>query len=453
MKAEFVNLNDVKITNLRIDASYHLSEGQKVKRIFNSCPYDLLTISEVSNDIFYGNRARRVYVTKRDHGIPFLSSSDILRSDLENVKLASKKYTPNLEQMKLQKGWTLISRSGTIGNCAFANAGHAQKLASEDVIRLVPNNILRQGLIYAYLASKYGHLLLTQGTFGAVIQHIEPAFVGALPIPTFPESFQKEVDDLIQESATLRETAMDSLNKAVNYFNLKYVIAESITSCFTKKLKELSFSIASYNNNLEVDSFIGQFEKNSIKLKELTSRVFAPPLFKHIYLSNDNGYPFMTGSELTKFSLRYYRWLSPKGVKDINHYIVNKGTLLLYKSGTTDGGILGNVFIVDDKLDGCCLSDHVIRIVFNDIKMAYWTFAFLKCKGAVKMLLRLATGTMIPFITPERLSETLIPAPDENFEYVVSLIEKYINCNSRSKFNEEKAITLVESEIEKWNKN
>ncbi len=452
MNVDSINIKAIKATNLRVDASYHLSEGQEVKRIINSCPYEMLTIKDVSSDIFIGGRAKRVYVTKKEHGIPFLSSSDILQADLENVKLASKKYTPNLEQMKLKKGWTLITRSGTIGNCAFANAKHAQKLASEHVIRVYPNNILRQGLIYAYLTSKYGHSLLTQGTFGAVIQHIEPAFVGSLPIPNFPESFQIEIDKLIQESAKLREEATDALDDAVLYFDTKFKIEDDMQNFFTKRVKDLSFSFASYNNNLEVNSFINQYSNDSIKLKDITSKVFAPPLFKHIYLSKDNGYPFMTGSELTKFNLRYYRWLSPKGVKDIRDYIVKKGTLLLYKSGTTDGGILGNVFIADEKLDGCCLSDHVIRIVFNDVRMAYWAFAFFRSKGAKKMLLRLATGTMIPFITPERIAETLIPSPDENFERIVSLIEKYVDFNSRSKFLEEEAISMVEAEIEKWNK-
>lgn len=143
MNVDSINIKAIKATNLRVDASYHLSEGQEVKRIINSCPYEMLTIKDVSSDIFIGGRAKRVYVTKKEHGIPFLSSSDILQADLENVKLASKKYTPNLEQMKLKKGWTLITRSGTIGNCAFANAKHAQKLASEHVIRVNPNNILR----------------------------------------------------------------------------------------------------------------------------------------------------------------------------------------------------------------------------------------------------------------------------------------------------------------------
>lgn len=452
MKIGHIHRMSMNPCGLRFDSSYHLSDGVTVKRDIAASPYPLMLIGKAAERIFIGGRARRVYVKDKKHGIPFLSSSDILQADLENVKLASKKYTPNIEEMTLQKGWTLITRSGTIGNCAFANAKHAQKLASEDVIRLVPNDILKQGYIYAYLASKPGYSLLTQGTFGAVIQHIEPAFVASLPIPVLPESFQQEVDGLIQESARLREEATDALDKAVSYFNQQYPIKDRTSVCYTKKLKSLGLGFAAYNNNIEVDDFLAKFDSNSLRIEDITTSVFAPPLFKHIYISQDNGYPFMTGSELTKFNMRYYRWLSPRGVKNIKDYVVKKGTLLLYKSGTTDGGILGNVFIADKKLDGCCLSDHVIRIVFNEDKMAYWAFAFLRSSGAIKMLQRLATGTMIPFITPERVSNMLIPAPDSNYEEIVELVSKYIDLNSKSKFLEIEAIEKVESEIESWTK-
>lgn len=451
MRTSYINIKDVHTSNLRTDASFHLSEGQEVQRFIANSPYPLLPISKVAKDIFIGNRAKRVYVKKASHGIPFLSSSDILRADLNNLKLASTKYTPDIERMKLQKGWTLISRSGTIGNCAFANAKHAQKLASEHVIRLWPNNILRGGLVYAYLASKYGHSLLTQGTFGAVIQHIEPAFVGSILIPSFPESFQKEVDDLIQESARLREEAAEALEEAIKYFETLYPIVTENTKFFTKRIKCLNFSFAAYNNNQETENFKNQFLQNSFKIREQTSKVFAPPLFKHIYVSKDNGYPFMTGGELSKSNMRYYRWLSPKGVGDIKDYVVDEGTLLLYKSGSLDG-MIGSVFIVDYTIDKCCLSDHVIRAVFNDKRLGYWTFAFLKSKGGVQMLKSLATGAAIPFITPERLCELPIPNPDKNYEIIVSLVEKHINCISFSKIKENKAITMVEQEIEKWNK-
>ena len=453
MKIGHIHRMSMNPCGLRFDSSYHLSDGVTVKCNIVASPYPLMLIGKAAERIFIGGRARRVYVKDRKHGVPFLSSSDILQADLENVKLASKKYTPNIEEMTLQKGWTLITRSGTIGNCAFANAKHAQKLASEHVIRLVPNNILKQGYIYAYLASKPGYSLLTQGTFGAVIQHIEPAFVASLPIPVLPEAFQQKVDNLIQESARLREEATDALDKAISYFNQEYPIKDRTSVCYTKKLKSLELGFAAYNNNIEVDGFIAKYDSNSLKIADITSSVFAPPLFKHIYLSQDNGYPFMTGSELTKFNMRYYRWLSPRGVKNIKDYVVKKGTLLLYKSGTTDGGILGNVFIADKKLDGCCLSDHVIRIVFNDDKMAYWAFAFLRSNGAIKMLQRLATGTMIPFITPERVSNMLIPAPDTCYEEIVELVSRYIDLNSKSKFLEIEAIEKVESEIASWTTN
>lgn len=451
MKTSSIKYNASTQKGIRFDASFHLSDGLVTKRLIESSPYPLKTIGDVSSRIFFGNRAKRVYVTKKENGIPFLSSSDILRSDLENVKLASKKYMP-VSDMMLEKGWTLISRSGTIGNCAFANAKHAQKLASEDVIRVVPNNILRGGLVYAYLASKYGYSLLTQGTFGAVIQHIEPDFVSSIPIPSFPEDFQNKINDLVLESARLREEATDALDKAVSYFDSKFPISKSITTAFKLKISDLKIGFAAYNNNLEVDKFISQYEGRSYELGNRTSKVFAPPLFKHIYLNTDNGYPFMTGAELTQFNLRYYRWLSPRGVKDINDYVVRQGTLLLYKSGTIDGNILGNVFIVDKKLDGCCLSDHVIRVLFNEREEAYWAFAFLRSRGAIKMLQRLATGTMIPFITPDRLSHILIPDHDENYYEIVNLVEQYIDYSSRSKECESLAISLVEQEIEKWNK-
>lgn len=44
MNVDSINIKAIKATNLRVDASYHLSEGQEVKRIINSCPYEMLTI-------------------------------------------------------------------------------------------------------------------------------------------------------------------------------------------------------------------------------------------------------------------------------------------------------------------------------------------------------------------------------------------------------------------------
>lgn len=450
MRCSSINQSSLKDNGFRFDASYHLSEGVSVSRAISSSPYRMLSVSDVSLDIFYGNRAKRVYVNNPKYGIPFMSSSDILSANLDNIKLASKKYTPYIDQLRLKEGWILISRSGTIGNTSWSSKMHAKMLATEDVIRVVPNDIMKGGCLYAYLSSKYGHSLLTQGTFGAVIQHIEPGFVAGIPIPSFPNDLQEKVDNLIKESTRLREEAYDSEQSAISIIESKIATLDDTSPVFSKSLKTIGFSWAAYNNNLYVDKINNKFKTNFFTLGSRSSAIFAPPLFKHIYLSKDNGYPFMTGSELTRYNLRYYRWLSPKGVKDINDYVVSEGTLLLYKSGTTDGGILGNVFIADKLLDGCCLSDHVIRIKMDDKKLSYWTYAFLRTNEGVHLLQSLATGTMIPFITPERLSMLHIITPDEDYDRVTSLIENYIVLKSKSKELENSAISLIEDQIEKW---
>ena len=452
MKTNIINTKSILPNSFRFDPSFHLSEAIILGKDLDNVPYEKISIKDTNSKVFLGNIFSRIFVKDKEHGIPYLAASDTVLADINTGRFLSKKQSKELAYLMLKKDWIVITCSGTIGNVTYTNSTFENHIATHDLIRIVPNDEkILKGYLYAFLSSKYGYNQLTQSRFGGVVKHINADHVNGIMLPLFPEPFQKEVDDLIQESARLREEATVALDQAISYFNDKYTIKEDTQKTFTLSLKELKLGFAAYNNNLEVDQFIDEYKSDSYELSEKTKRIFAPPLFKHIYLNKDNGYPFMTGSELTQFNLRYYRWLSPKGVKDINDYIVKKGTLLLYKSGTTDGGILGNVFIADNKLNGCCLSDHVIRIVFNDVKEAYWAFAFLRSKGATRMLKRLATGTMIPFITPERISRLRIPIPDDNFDAIVSLVEKYINLNSTSKENETKAIIMVEQEIEKWN--
>ena len=452
MKTSVVRLDNIKPIQFRFDASYHLSEGEEVKRLINACPYPLLKVSDASKDIFIGNRAKRVYVKKRSHGTPFLSSSDILQADLENVKIASNKYTPNIEQMKLQKGWTLISRSGTIGNCAFANAKHAQKLASEHVIRLVPNNILREGVVYAYLASKYGHSLLTQGTFGAVIQHIEPDFVGSLPIPNFPESFQKEVDELIQESARLREEATEALEEAHTLIEDKFEVSakkksscvsiSSIRSSHNKRFE--AFYHTSENRNI-YDYIIQNFEYKT--LGDLTSKIFRPGIFKREYVAD--GVTFLGGADILMQIPDSEKKLSYRQVEKMPELKVKRNWILV-----TCGGTIGNTVIIDGQLEKCVISQHVMRIVPKDEVLKGYLYAVLSSKIGHSLITMHSTGSVIPQIESHHLE--LVPVPilgNEEMLYIDRLISTYVEKIEISKEKEIKAKFLVEQEIEKWNKN
>jgi len=450
MKVSSVKIKD-NIKALRFDASFHLSEGLQVKRLIKDSPYRMLHISDVTERIFYGNRAKRVYVTSRKYGEPFLSSSDILQADLENVKLASKKYTPNIEQLRLERGWTLISRSGTIGNCAFSSQLHAQKLASEHVIRLVPNYILREGVVYAYLASKYGHSLLTQGTFGAVIQHIEPDFVGSIPIPDFPEDFQKEVDDLIQESAKLREEAAKNLNEA--HLCVEALVGSSMKN--TSNCVSVKSVLSSHNTRFEGNYYVSDNRRlydyitSTYKCRTLgdcTDKIFRPGIFKREYVKD--GVMFLGGADIMMAIPHSEKYLSYRQVNKMPELRVQKDWMLV-----TCGGTIGNMVYIDEQIAKCAISQHVMRIVPKKDVPSGFLYGFLSSTVGHKLINLFTYGSVIPSVEPHHLD--LVPIPiisDEKVQKIDSLVKQYVVNIELAKEKETRAISMVEQEIEKWNK-
>ena len=460
MKTSSIKYNAYTQKGIRFDASFHLSDGLVTKRLIESSPYPLKTIGDVSSRIFFGNRAKRVYVTKKENGIPFLSSSDILRSDLENVKLASKKYMP-VSDMKLEKGWTLISRSGTIGNCAFANAKHAQKLASEDVIRLLPNNILRGGLVYAYLASKYGYSLLTQGTFGAVIQHIEPDFVSSIPIPSFPEDFQNKINDLVLESARLREEAADVLDRAVSsvsrYINSNH--KEHPFKCGKVNSQEIFHSLkmridppALINDGVVAMNEV--IEKMSFKrIGELGFTVRRPGIFKRVKV--EKGIPYIKGSEIFLTNpFRRCEYLSKSRTPFIDEMVLKSGQILV-----TCAGSVGDIKMITQEYEDKCAigSQDIIRIDSftnkDELFNKEYLFTYLQLPFVYSYIQSMKYGSVIERIEPFHIESIPVVEPTpELSKKVKTLISSYMDDLYKAFCLEEEAIYLVEQEIEKWNK-
>ena len=456
MKTSSIEYNASTQKGIRLDASFHLSDGLITKRLIDSSPYPLKTIGDVSSRIFFGNRAKRVYVTKKENGIPFLSSSDILRSDLENVKLASKKYMP-VSDMMLEKGWTLISRSGTIGNCAFANAKHAQKLASEDVIRLLPNNVLRGGLVYAYLASKYGHSLLTQGTFGAVIQHIEPDFVASIPIPSFPEDFQNKINDLVLESARLREEAANVLEKAIAL--LSRFIGDSFMLTDKKHVGKVSLKSITSTLNLRFDppvyinkgvSTVQKLSCKTIPLGECNARFWYPGIFKRTYVKD--GLPYIKGSSLFEVN-PFIRcdFLSRSRTPGLKELWLKEGQILM-----SCAGICGQVKLItkeyeDKKAIG---SPDIIRIQpMDSLYTKEYLFTYLQLPFVYDYMQSLKYGSVIERFDLDTIKTIPVVTPTKELsEEITEIIKRYSDCTYRAFNAEEKAIRMVEQEIEKWNK-
>jgi hypothetical protein len=468
MKAGKVQYSVGSQKGFRFDASFHMSEGLVVRRMISSSPYDILSIGEVAEQVFYGIRAKRIYVSKKEYGIPFFSSSDILRADLDNIKLASKSLTPGIEQMTLQKGWTLISRSGTIGNCAFANAKHAQKLASEHVIRLVPNNILRGGLVYAYLASKYGHSLLTQGTFGGVIQHIEPAFVESLPIPNFPHDFQEEVDVLIQDSARLREEAIDNLASAEimlkekaglrdlssdDYDYYGHRSSQRKVSCFTRNIQEIgTTTINAFNHSERIRKLKAKISCPTILLREVLKegRTYGTSGLPNIEVKPGHGIMLINQKDMFDNIVKG-KWISSRGSDPEN--VLEYGEILIACDGTLgENELFCRAVYVNEDLKGSYVSSHFLRLKVNDEMLAGYLFCWLNSDYGFRLIRNTQAGTKLCHPINKLFLDIPIPIiGKDEMQEIDRLVREAHTKRHLGNQKELKAISMVEQEIEKWN--
>lgn len=84
------------------------------------------------------------------------------------------------------------------------------------VIRLLPNDILRAGYVYAFLASKYGKLLIQRYIFGSVIQHVEPPHLKLIPVPIIDQKTMDDIHDKIMIYSSSMGKAIEFEQKAIH---------------------------------------------------------------------------------------------------------------------------------------------------------------------------------------------------------------------------------------------
>ncbi|WP_291156691.1 methylation-associated defense system restriction endonuclease subunit S MAD5 [Gemmatimonas sp. UBA7669] len=155
--------------------------------------------------IYNGPQFVRNFVNDPAHGVPFLGTSSMLRADLSDLPLLRKRdaQSAKLAHLRIDPGMTLISCSGTIGRMVYARPDMAGMWSNQDILKVVPDaEKVSAGYLYAFLSSKFGVPLVTSGTYGAIIQHIEPQHIADLPVPRLGDRAEGEAHRLVQKAAT-----------------------------------------------------------------------------------------------------------------------------------------------------------------------------------------------------------------------------------------------------------
>ena len=456
-------------SDLRLDASYHLSDGRVAKIKIENCPYEVSSLSDLTLDVFNGPRFKRYYVEGAEMGIPFMGSADMLKSDLGSLKCISKKLSRNVEALYIKKDWILVSCSGTIGNTVYTNEDYDGKTASQHIMRIVPNpKNVKPGYLYAFLSSKFGYALLTQGTYGAVIQHIEPHHIEHLPIPVLPEAKQQEIHDLITAAADLRVAANGLLEKQRATLKQEAGLADLTpneyeyfgnhsdkrqVSTFARSINEVSAaSINAFNYSRRVEKIEARVKQNKwFPLADCLDHngFFSSGSFRRLELNSPTSIKLINQSDIFN-TVKQGKLLARRYVKA--NKLAEYGEVLIAGVGTLgENETFCRAIFANEELENQLISGEFIRMKTNDSVPSGYLFAWLSSDYGFRLIRKTQSGTKLCRPIPALLAKLPVPILAESLMKEIDTEVKKAHAWMYEALSKElEAILLVETEIESW---
>lgn len=454
MKATAVKSGTLFSAASRMDAPFYLNDAVAYYASLEKCPYELTTVGEAAKDVFFGNIFSRCFVKDADHGVPYLRASEIQKADLNGGGLfLSKKQAAQLGYLRLKRDWILVTCSGTLGKCVYADSRYEQFIGTHDLIRIVPNggNIL-PGALYSFLTSRFGFATLTHSQYGSVILHTNPEQVRAIRLPVFPRVLQRMVHEKIMESARLREEADAALKRAVALFE------REMKQCGLKRgamagrvsRQNIAVSWSRFDAHYQLGRQWLDAEKANCKAEQVSIASVA----KRMYIGNRGkrnytrtGIPFLSSSDMMIFNaIRESKPIS-KSNPGLSTLLVHENDILISRSGT-----IGNVIVVGHDLDKCAVSEHALRLVVDEKKVSpLYVFCYLKTAHARSYMEASAYGSVIITLNETFVGAMTMPMfKGKVYDSIVADIGEYKEKLATAADLENEAIDMVEREIESW---
>ena len=467
MKEKLVPSTWLEQQGRRLDCGPYLSGAMDAKLLLQRLPARCPELRDLTRGhdggIFNGPKFARNYVSDQIHGVPFLSSSSMLHAEFNHVDLLrrSDATSPRLAYLRLEEGMTLISCSGTIGRMAYTRPEMAGMWSSQDVLKVVPNpNAVLPGYLYAFLSGRIGVLLVVGGTYGAIIQHIEPEHIADLPVPIAPEAIQEEAHRLVTEAADLRTGASAELRAVVREIeeaaglpplDVRYAGVRPDTSLVRGSALggRMDGLFHSHYHRSVLEPLLRLPADRQTTVASLADRVFWPPMFKRIRAEDSRyGEPFFGTSALMRADPDASYLLSRR-TPGFDNLFVDETTVLVPASGQLNG-IIGHAVLPFGEVVGGTVTHHAIRLYCSNEAVAGYVFACLSSEYARRQLKARAYGSSIPSLDEARVGGVVLPRlEDEQMESLGRRAFAVRTARHNAVTREREARTLVERWIER----
>lgn len=436
----------------RLDCNPYMSGALEARDTLKRLPVTE-KLSAVTARIFHAGREARLWVSDADHGVLFMGSSDIRVADFSALPLIAKRQVERNPLFTLGSGWTLITRSGTIGRMAYARPDMAGMACSEHVLRVVPDVArIPSGYLYAFLSSRYGVPLVVSGTYGAIIQHIEPEHIAELPVPRFGPVFEQEVAQLIDAAAAERVAASKHRRAALELFQAKIgwrrhadsIALAPMASALLGRMDAFHYSPRVETGRASLAVHFG------VRLGDQVERVFEPNRGSRLKVTDPAfGVPFLSSSSVFELNPSAEYLVSRSLTPHLEGLLVSDCDVLIPRSGQL-GGIIGRAVLPLPMNIGQAGSEHLVRVRCHSPQDAAYLWAVLASEPGYWALVGTAFGSSIPSLDSSLISDLTIPwLSDLGRQEIGALAEKAVVAQNKGNELEATAVALLEEKIGK----
>lgn len=443
----------------RMDCNPYMSGANEARAMLDKLECKKQSLNDLTKGynggIYNGPVFKRRYVQSSEYGVPFLTSATMLRADLSVAPYLSKVDAKSkaLSYLELKPGMIMISCSGAIGNMVYVRQDMDGFWSCQDQLKVVADDEkIQSGYLYAFLKSKYGLPIVISGTYGAIIQHIEPPHIANLPVPRLGAEIEGEAHRLVEEAAKLRAGANSSIREVSNRFD--ELIKEVRLDLPSPRISKVSSNLMQKRLDAQFHDVVVLEIKKKIKeleyctIGDWCTTTFLPGIFKRIYTdSKEFGTPYYTGASLF--------WLEPqaKGLlsrqtSKFDEVYLEKGTILVQAFGQ-DGGLTGRSVWVGDNLDKTTTTHMLVRLRADSLEDTAYLFGYLQSNAAYKQIACLTYGGSIPHFDESAISTVLVPILEDDVrKQLATKTLKAMEDRDLALVLERKARSLVEQSIE-----
>lgn len=195
----------------RLDGNFHNSHARAIEAYLSGVADKMQPLRELVAKVIVPGRFKHVY---GELGIPYLDSADILECGPELTKKVLSLDEKRRVAYMTRPGAILMPCSGqthgNIGQAVLATQHHAEKVLSNHILRIEPDEPSRvpMGYLLCVLGHPaYGRPLVVRTTFGSSVPEIPPEAIENLAVPRFADGTEEAIHELMSEAATLRDEA------------------------------------------------------------------------------------------------------------------------------------------------------------------------------------------------------------------------------------------------------